>query len=60
VTAEWIYLDMTSNTGKILYACSACGHVTPAPTKTHQCNASGLEMNQRKPGALLPESAFEQ
>jgi len=34
---QWVMLDITSNSGKTLWACTNCGHTTPAPTKTHVC-----------------------
>jgi hypothetical protein len=58
-TMKWIYLEITSNTGKVLYACSECGYTTPAPTKTHVCGEAGLEMNQRREGQTIPQSAYE-
>jgi hypothetical protein len=33
----WIMLDITSPSGKQLWACVCCGHCTPGPTNTHEC-----------------------
>jgi hypothetical protein len=33
----WIMLDITSPSGKQLWACVCCGHATTGPTNTHEC-----------------------
>jgi hypothetical protein len=33
----WIMLDITSPSGKPLWACLKCGHVDQAPSINHQC-----------------------
>lgn len=38
----WVLLaNITSSSGKSLYACVRCGWCDPAPTENHQCQSAG-------------------
>jgi len=55
---QWVMLDPTSNSGKTLWACTNCGHTTPAPTTTHICERKRAPMTNLE--SIIPTRSAEE